>query len=159
MPVREFANEKALLDYAEQNGLVYLWEGSKRWRSPMPAFAKRQQMLPTDQYEIVDVRTSRGVRRAMLFPILHLSYSYAPPCGPALLVTQCQEPPLIGFARSPRRRRRAPWAACQNQSARSNQYRSSNRPLIAKAALRLGDDPALLFELCLVDLPAREALL
>ena len=23
---------------------------------------------------------------------LHLSYSYAPPCGPALLVTQCQEP-------------------------------------------------------------------
>src|SRR6516165_3017627 len=23
---------------------------------------------------------------------LHLSYSYAPPCGPALLVTQCHEP-------------------------------------------------------------------
>ena len=30
---------------------------------------KRQQMLSPDQYEIVDVRTSRGgVRRAMLFP-------------------------------------------------------------------------------------------
>jgi hypothetical protein len=39
MPVREFANKKALIDYAEQNGLV-----------------------------IVDVRTLRGVRRAMLFP-------------------------------------------------------------------------------------------
>jgi hypothetical protein len=37
--------------------------------SPLPTFTKRQQMLSADQYEIVDVRTSRGgVRRAMLFP-------------------------------------------------------------------------------------------
>ena len=77
MPVREFANEKALLDYVEQNGLVYLWEGSKQWRSPMPAFAKRQQMLPPDQYEIVDVRRSRGVRRAMLFPKTILQTEFA----------------------------------------------------------------------------------
>ena len=34
--MREFANQKALIDYAEQNGLAYLWEG-------MPAFAKRQR--------------------------------------------------------------------------------------------------------------------
>jgi len=34
----------------------------------LPAFVKRQRLLSTDQYEIVDVRTSRGVRRAMLFP-------------------------------------------------------------------------------------------
>jgi len=61
MAVREFANQKALVDYAERNGLVYLWEG-------MPAFARRQ-LLSLDQYEIVDVRTPRrGVRRAMLFP-------------------------------------------------------------------------------------------
>ena len=33
-----------------------------------PAFTKRQQLLSKDQYEIVDVRTTRGVRRAMLFP-------------------------------------------------------------------------------------------
>jgi hypothetical protein len=74
MPQREFANQKALIDYAEQNGLAYLWEGMpsfgkrQRLRSPMPAFTKRQQQLSPEQYEIVDVRTSRGVRRAMLFP-------------------------------------------------------------------------------------------
>ena len=74
MPVREFANQKALVDYAERNGLVYLWETMpafarrQRMLSPMPAFTKRQQLLSPDQYEIVDVRTSRGVRRAMLFP-------------------------------------------------------------------------------------------
>jgi hypothetical protein len=31
-------------------------------------FAKWQRLLSRDQYEIVDVRTSQGVRRAMLFP-------------------------------------------------------------------------------------------
>jgi hypothetical protein len=36
--------------------------------SPKSAFVKRQQLLSSDQYEIVDVHTSRGVRRAMLFP-------------------------------------------------------------------------------------------
>jgi hypothetical protein len=44
-------------------------------------------------------------------------------------------------------------------SLRSSQYRPSNRPLIVKAALCLGDDPAFLFELRLIDLAAREALL
>jgi hypothetical protein len=75
MPVREFANQKSLIDYAERNGLVYLWERMpafarrQRMVSPLPAFTKRQQMLSADQYEIVDVRTPpRGVRRAMLFP-------------------------------------------------------------------------------------------
>jgi hypothetical protein len=68
MTVREFANEKALIDYAEQNGLVYVWAFSIREQLVSPAFTKRQQMLSPDQYEIVDVRTSRGVRRAMLFP-------------------------------------------------------------------------------------------
>jgi hypothetical protein len=48
MPVREFANKKALIDYAEQNGLV-----------------------------IVDVRTLRGVRRAMLFPKAVLQAEFA----------------------------------------------------------------------------------
>ena len=33
----------------------------------MLAFAKRQRVLSPEQYQIVDVRTSRGMRRAMLF--------------------------------------------------------------------------------------------
>jgi hypothetical protein len=83
MPVREFANQKALIDYAERNCLVYLWEGMstfarrQRMLSPLPAFTKRQRLLSPDQYEIVDVRTSRGVRRAMLFPKLILQAEFA----------------------------------------------------------------------------------
>jgi hypothetical protein len=83
MPQREFANQKALIDYAEQNGLAYLWEGMpsfgkrQRLRSPMPAFTKRQQQLSPEQYEIVDVRTSRGMRRAMLFPKAILDAEWA----------------------------------------------------------------------------------
>jgi hypothetical protein len=73
MPHRKFANPKALIDYAEQNGLVFVWEFAKgqRRRSPLPAFTKRQQLLSPDQYEIVNVgtfRSVRPVRRAMLFP-------------------------------------------------------------------------------------------
>jgi hypothetical protein len=73
MPVREFANQKALIEYAERNGLVYLWETmpvskGQGLLSTLTAFTKRQQMLSPDQYEIVDVRTSYRVRRAMLFP-------------------------------------------------------------------------------------------
>ena len=30
MPVREFANQKALIDHADQNGLVYVWAFSMR---------------------------------------------------------------------------------------------------------------------------------
>jgi hypothetical protein len=36
VPQREFANQKALIAYAERKRLVYLWEG-------MPSFAKRQR--------------------------------------------------------------------------------------------------------------------
>src|ERR1700730_3025085 len=77
MPVREFANKKALIDYAEQNGLVYVWAFSMREQLVSPAFTKRQQMLSPDQYEIVDVRTLRGVRRAMLFPKAILQGEFA----------------------------------------------------------------------------------
>ena len=68
MPQRKFANQKALIDYAEQNGLVYVWGWIERQRVISPAFTKRKRLLSPDQYEIVDVRTSRGVRTAMLFP-------------------------------------------------------------------------------------------
>jgi hypothetical protein len=40
---------------------IYAWEYT-------PAFAKRQRLLSRDQYKLVEVRTSRGVRPAMLFP-------------------------------------------------------------------------------------------
>jgi hypothetical protein len=77
MPVREFANKKALIDYAEQNGLVYVWAFSIREQLVSSAFTKRQQMLSPDQYEIVDVRTLRSVRRAMLFPKAVLQAEFA----------------------------------------------------------------------------------
>jgi hypothetical protein len=67
MSHKKFANQKALIDYAEQNGLVYIWAFAIRQRMPSPAFTERQRLLSPDQYEIVDVRTSHGVRRAMLF--------------------------------------------------------------------------------------------
>ena len=60
MPQREFANQKALVAYAEQNDLAYEYEYT-------PAFAKRQRLLSPEQYEIVEARTSRGVSRVMLF--------------------------------------------------------------------------------------------
>jgi hypothetical protein len=60
MPQREFTNQKALVAYAEQNDLAYEYKYT-------PAFAKRQRLLSPEQYEIVEVRTSRRVSRAMLF--------------------------------------------------------------------------------------------
>jgi hypothetical protein len=90
--MREFANQKALIDYAERNGLVYLWEGmpafAKRQRRLPPAFVKRQRLSAADQYEIVDVHTSRGVRRAMLFPkaILQAEFEANAPLREAMAI-------------------------------------------------------------------------
>src|SRR5580693_2869038 len=60
MAQREFANQRALVAYAEQNDLAYEYEYT-------PAFAKRQRLLSPEQYELVEVSTSRGVSRVMLF--------------------------------------------------------------------------------------------
>ena len=60
MPQTEFANQKALAAYAEQNDLAYEYEYT-------PAFAKWQRLLSPEQYEIVEVRTSRRLSRVMLF--------------------------------------------------------------------------------------------
>jgi hypothetical protein len=67
---KAFASQKALIDYAERKGLVYLWEAASAKRQPLlsPAFDKRRRQLSRDQYEMVDVQTPSGVRRAMLFP-------------------------------------------------------------------------------------------
>src|SRR4249920_546242 len=60
MAQREFANQKALVGYGEQNDLAYEYEYT-------PAFAKWQRLLSPEQYEIVEARTSRGVSRVMQF--------------------------------------------------------------------------------------------
>ena len=66
---RQFASQKTLLDYAEQKGLVYMWAYTQRERVLSPAFIAREHLLSPDQYELADVRTSRGVlRSALLIP-------------------------------------------------------------------------------------------
>jgi len=61
---RRFENQKALQGHAEANDLTYVWEGMK-------AFPKRWRLAQLAQpgiYALVDVRTTRGVTRALMFP-------------------------------------------------------------------------------------------
>jgi hypothetical protein len=74
---RQFASQKALLVYAEQKGLVYVWAYTQRERVLSPAFIARERLLSPDQYELVDVRTRSGVRRALLFPKAILQAEFA----------------------------------------------------------------------------------
>jgi hypothetical protein len=53
-------NLQSLVAHAERNDLAYEYEYT-------PAFAKRERLLSPEQYQIVEVRTSRGVSRVMLF--------------------------------------------------------------------------------------------
>jgi predicted nucleic acid-binding protein len=52
--------KRRLAAYAERNDLAYEYEYT-------PAFAKWQRLLSPEQYEIVEVRTSRRLSRVMLF--------------------------------------------------------------------------------------------
>jgi hypothetical protein len=45
-------------------GAVYMWAYTQRERVLSPAFIAREHLLSPDQYELVDVRTRSGVRRA-----------------------------------------------------------------------------------------------
>jgi hypothetical protein len=56
----QFANPIELHRYAERNALAYAWEFTR-------AFAKWQELLTLEQYELVEVRTSLGMSRAMVF--------------------------------------------------------------------------------------------
>ena len=56
----KFADQIELHRYAERNGLAYAWEYTR-------AFAKWQELLTPEQYELVEVRTRQGTSRAMLF--------------------------------------------------------------------------------------------
>jgi hypothetical protein len=60
----QFANQTALMEYADTHDLAYAWEGShafrKRWRLA--------QLAQPGQYELVEVPTRRGMSKALLFP-------------------------------------------------------------------------------------------
>jgi hypothetical protein len=78
----QFANQRAFIEHAEAHDLAYVWEGSH-------AFAKRwrlAQQVQAGQYELVEVRTSRKVSKALLFPkaILRAEYEADRPYREAL---------------------------------------------------------------------------
>jgi hypothetical protein len=56
-----FEHHVALHDYAERNGLTYVWEGTA-------AFENRKRLLPPEQYQIVAVHTRSGLKQVLLFP-------------------------------------------------------------------------------------------
>lgn len=61
MNAQTFRDQHALLEYIEEHDLAFAWEG-------MSSFSHRLRTLAPGQYEIVEVRTRRGITRALLFP-------------------------------------------------------------------------------------------
>jgi hypothetical protein len=57
MHPKNFQSKAALVAYADQNGLTCLL-----------SFAKWNGQLSPEQYEVVEVRTSSGLKSAMLLP-------------------------------------------------------------------------------------------
>ena len=55
-----FEHNVALHDYAERNGLTYVWESTA-------AFEKLKGLLSPERYQIVAVHTRRGVKQVLLF--------------------------------------------------------------------------------------------
>jgi len=59
----EFASQQELRDYADAHDLAFVWEGTN-------AFAKRwhlAQLSQPGEYDLVEVRTKRGMTKAPLF--------------------------------------------------------------------------------------------
>jgi len=80
----QFENQTAIQKYADAHDLEYIWEGMK-------AFAKRwhlAQLAQPGTYELVEVRTKRGVTRALLFPkaILRAEFEAAAPMREAMKI-------------------------------------------------------------------------
>src|SRR4030088_2242574 len=61
-------------------------------RNPVPTFPQRSPPSLLTTAACGGLRSTPDCRPRRTS--LHLSYSYAPPCGPALLVTQCHKPTL-----------------------------------------------------------------
>ena len=59
-PPEAFEHHAAAYDYAERNGLTYVWDGTA-------AFEKRKRLLSPKQYQILSVHTRRGVTQVLLF--------------------------------------------------------------------------------------------
>jgi len=80
----QFENQKALQEYAAAHDLEYVWEGmnafSKRWRLA--------QLAHPGTYELVEVRTKRGLTRALLFSkaILRAEMEAAAPMREAIRI-------------------------------------------------------------------------
>jgi hypothetical protein len=84
MSQSRFANQRALIQYAEAHDLAYAWEGSN-------AFAKRwrlAQLAQPGQYELVEVPTKRGMSKALLFSraILRAEYEASRPFREAMAI-------------------------------------------------------------------------
>jgi hypothetical protein len=81
MNAQTFRDQHALLEYVEEHDLAYAWEG-------MTAFSHRLRTLAPGQYEIVEVRTKRGVTRALLYPkdILRSEWEAGAPMREALVI-------------------------------------------------------------------------
>ena len=84
----QFANQRALIEYAEANDLAYAWEGSS-------AFAKRwrlAQLAQPGQYQLVEVPTKRGISKALLFPraILRAEYEAERPFREAMAIKRAR---------------------------------------------------------------------
>ena len=108
MDRRDFKTAKALHNYAERTGNVYLWESTL-------AFTKRQRLLSPEQYQIVDVRTSRGMRRAMLFSkaILQAEWEADAPRREAMALKRVRQE----AKRAEKARRAVEWEAKQARRA------------------------------------------
>ncbi len=83
-PRGEFVNQNALRDYADAHDRAYVWEG-------MNAFATRWRLAQRARpgtYELVEVRTRRGVMRALLFSksTLQAEFEAAAPRREALAI-------------------------------------------------------------------------
>jgi hypothetical protein len=83
MHPKKFQSKAALVAYAEQNGLTCLLE----------SFAKWHGQLSPEQYDVVEVRTSSGLKSAMLLPKAALKAAWqADPLRKALILERDPAP-------------------------------------------------------------------
>jgi hypothetical protein len=76
-PPNVFEHNAAAYDYAERNGLTYVWDGTA-------AFEKRKRLLSPKQYQILAVHTRRGSEAGAAVLEGHSQgRDVAPQCGQA----------------------------------------------------------------------------
>ena len=60
MQPETFEHHATVHDYAERNGLAYLWEGTA-------AFENRRRTLGPEQYQVLAVHTRKGITHVIMF--------------------------------------------------------------------------------------------